>query len=183
MSISKDYSKVKQKPNLQANWTSFGKARSKFFNEFADETLKKQLAHSDLPESLLLLKQKFAGIQISSEYFFQVINFLCQGKESIEIENELKSIRFHVLLTGFIFIRRSINSGSTCIPWTELRTKISRMLINLGFSEKEFFHKKWKKWLLSIGSNGEQSHNQCIEKSIIIENNSLLYFDKFSSMY
>ena len=62
MSISKDFSEVKQKPNLQSVWTSFGTACSKFINEFADETLKKQLAHPALPESLLLLKQQFAEI-------------------------------------------------------------------------------------------------------------------------
>ena len=70
MSISKDFSKVKQKPNLQSKWTSFGTARSKFINEFADETLKNQLVHSDLPRSLLILKQQFAEVQIGSEYFF-----------------------------------------------------------------------------------------------------------------
>ena len=66
MSISKDFSKVKKKPNLQCDWTSFGTACSKFINGFADETLKKQLAHSDLPESLLLLNQQFTEIQIGS---------------------------------------------------------------------------------------------------------------------
>ena len=44
---SKDFSAVKQKPNLQSDWTSFGATRSKFINEFADETLKKQLAYPD----------------------------------------------------------------------------------------------------------------------------------------
>ena len=82
MSISKDFSEVKQKPHLQSNWTSFGTAYSKFINEFADETLKKQLAHSDLPESLLLLKQQFTEIQIGSEYFFQAMNFCTRARES-----------------------------------------------------------------------------------------------------
>ena len=82
MSISKDFSEVKQQPILQSDWISFGTTRSKFINEFADETLKKQLAHPALPESLLLLKQQFAEIQIGSEYFFQAMNFLCQGKEN-----------------------------------------------------------------------------------------------------
>ena len=94
MSISKDFSEVKQKPNLQSIWTSFGTACSKFINEFADETLKKQLAHSDLPESLLLLKQQFTEIQIGSEYFFQAMNFLCQSKGSTIKENELKVLVF-----------------------------------------------------------------------------------------
>ena len=116
MSISKDFSKVKQKTNIQSNWTSFGTARSKFINEFADETLKKQLAHTALPESLLLLKQQFNEIQIGSEYFFQAMNFLCQGKESTVKEYELKSIRFHVVLSGFLLIRRAVNFGSTCMP-------------------------------------------------------------------
>ena len=80
MSISKDFSEVKQKTNLQSNWTSFGTARSKFINEFADETLKKQLAHCDLPESLLLLKQQFAEIQIGSEYFFPGNEFFVPGQ-------------------------------------------------------------------------------------------------------
>ena len=75
MSISKDFSEVKQKPHLQSNWTSFGTAHSKFINEFADETLKKQLTNHALPESLILLKQQFAEIQIGSEYFFQTFNF------------------------------------------------------------------------------------------------------------
>ena len=105
MSISKDFSEVKQKPNLQSVWTSFGTACSKFMNEFADETLKKQLDHPALPGSLLLLKQQFAEIQIGSEYFFQAMNFLCQGKENTEKENELKSISFHVLLSGFLLMR------------------------------------------------------------------------------
>ena len=87
---------TKQKPNLQTKWTSFGTARYKFFNEFANESLKKQLAHFDLPESLLLLKQQFAEIQIGSEYFFQAMNFLCQAKKRTIRENELKSISFHV---------------------------------------------------------------------------------------
>ena len=78
MSISKDFSAVKQQPNLQSNWTSFGKTRSKFINEFADETLKKYIAHSALPESLLLLKQQFTEIQIGSEYFFHENSLLCQ---------------------------------------------------------------------------------------------------------
>ena len=179
MSISKDFSEVKQKPHLQSNWTSFGTAHSKFINEFADETLKKQLAHCDLPESLLLLKQQFTEIQIGSEYFFQAMNFLCQGKESTIKENELKSISFHVLLSGFLLMRRAVNSGSTCMPWTELRTQISKMLINSGFSEKFFSHENWKNWLLTISSNGEQSKHQSTEQPVIIENNSLLYFDKF----
>ena len=59
MSISKDFSEVKQKPNLRSTWTSFGRARSKFINEFADETLKNQLDYSDFPESLLILKQQY----------------------------------------------------------------------------------------------------------------------------
>ena len=139
MSISKDFSEVKQKTNVQSNWTSFGTARSKFLNEFADETLKTQLAKSNLPESLLLLKQQFTKIQIGSEYFFQAMSFLCQGKECTIKENELKSIRFDVLLSGFLLMRRAVNSGSTCIPWAELRTQISNVLINSGFSEKFFF--------------------------------------------
>ena len=179
MSISKDFSEVKQQPILQSDWISFGTTRSKFINEFADETLKKQLAHPALPESLLLLKQQFAEIQIGSEYFFQAMNFLCQGKENTEKENELKSISFHVLLSGLLLIRRAVNSGSTCMPWTELKTQISKMLINSGFSEKEFFHENWKKWLLTISSNGEQSKHQSTEQPVIIENNSLFYFDKF----
>ena len=109
MSISKDFSKVKQKYNLHSEWTSFGTACSKFLNRFADETLKKQLDHFDLPESLLMLKQQFTEIQISSEYFFQAINFLCQGKESTLKENELKSISFHVLLSGLLLMRRAVN--------------------------------------------------------------------------
>ena len=179
MSISKYYSEVKQKPNLQSNWTSFGTACSKFINEFADENLKKQLTYSDLPESILLLKQQFTEIQIGSEYFFQTMNFLCQGKESTIKGNELKSISFHVLLSGFLLMRRAVNSGSTCMPWTELRTQISKMLINSGFSEEFFFHENWKKWLLTISSSGEQSKYQSTEQPVIIENNSLLYFDKF----
>ena len=179
MSISKDFSEVKQKPNLQSDWTSFGTACSKFLNGFADETLKKQLAKSNLPESLLLLKKQFAEIQIGNEYFFQAINFLCQAKESTVKENELKSISFHVLLSGLLLMRRAVNSGSTCMPWTELRTQISKMLINSGFSEKLFSHENWKKWLLTISPNGEQSKHQSSEQTIIVENNSLLYFEKF----
>ena len=179
MSISKDFSEVKKKANLQSDWTSFGTACSKFINVFADENLKKQLAHSDLPESLLLLKQQFTEIQIGSEYFFQAMNFLCQGKESTIKENELKSISFHVLLSGFLLMRKAVNSGSTCIPWTELRTQISKLLINSGFSEKFFSHENWKNWLLTISSNGEQSKHQSTEQPVIIENNSLLYFEKF----
>ena len=45
MSISKDFSEVKQQPILQSDWISFGTTRSKFINEFADETLKKHIAH------------------------------------------------------------------------------------------------------------------------------------------
>ena len=179
MSISKDFSKVRQKTNFQSNWTSFGTARFKFFNEFADETLKKQLAHSDLPESLLLLKQQFAEIQIGSEYFFQAINFFCQNMDGIIKEKKLKSISFHVLLSGLLLMRRAVYLGSTCIPWTELRTQITKMLINSGFSEKELFHENWKKWLLKISSNSYQNNNQINEQPVIIENNSLFYFDKF----
>ena len=58
MSISKDFSEVKQKPNLQSVWTSFGTACSKFINEFADETLKKQLAGL-LNQSEVLVNSKF----------------------------------------------------------------------------------------------------------------------------
>ena len=65
------------------------------------------------------------------------------------------------------------------MPWTELRTQISKMLINSGFSEKLFFHENWKKWILTISSNGEQSEHQSTDQPVIIENNSLLYFDKF----
>ena len=154
MSISKHFSAVKQQQNLHSDWTSFGATRSKFINEFADETLKKHIAHPALPESLLLLKQQFAEIQIGSEYFFQAMNFLCQSKGSTIKENELKSISFHVLLSGFLLMRRAVNSGSTCMPWTELRTQISKMLINSGFSEKFLSHENWKKWLLTINSNG-----------------------------
>ena len=170
---------TKQKPNLQSKWTSFGTARYKFFNEFADDSLKKQLAHFDLPESLLRLKQQFAEILIGSEHFFQVMNFLCRSEERTIKENELKSISFHVLLSGFLLMRRAVNSGSTCMPWTELRTQISKMLINSGFSEKFFSHENWKNWLLTISSNGEQSKHQSTEQPVIVENNSLLYFDKF----
>ena len=179
MSICKDISDVKKKPNLQSKWTSFGTARSKFIKEFSDENIKKELGYFDLPETLLLLKQHFAEIQIGSEYFFQAMNFLCQGNERTIKENELKCISFHVLLTGLLLMRRAVNSGSTCIPWTELKTQISKMLINLGFSEKDFFHENWKKWLLSIGSNGEQSKHQSPVQPAIIENNSLLYFEKY----
>ena len=94
MSISKDFSKVKHKHNLNYKWTSFGTARSKFVNEFADEAIKKQIAQFDLPKSLLLLKQQFAEIHIGSEYFFQAINFLCRDKNSTIKDNELKSIFF-----------------------------------------------------------------------------------------
>ena len=52
MSISKDFLVVKQKPILKSDWTSFGATRSKFINEFADENLKKHIAHPALPESL-----------------------------------------------------------------------------------------------------------------------------------
>jgi len=179
MSISKDFSEVKQKPNLQSNWTSFGTARSKFINEFADETLNNQIVHSYLPRSLLMLKQQFNEIQIGSEYFSQAMNFLRQGKGGTFKENELKSISFHVLLSGFLLMRRAVNSGSTCMPWTELRAQISKMLINSGFSEKLFSHENWKKWLLTISSNGEQSKHQNVQQPVIVENNSLLYFDKF----
>ena len=82
MSISKDFSEVKQQPILQSDWISFGTTRSKFINEFADETLKKQLAHPALPESLLLLKQQFAEIQIGSEYFFQAMNFCARTRKT-----------------------------------------------------------------------------------------------------
>ena len=121
---------TKQKPNLQSKWTSFGTARYKFFNEFADESLKKQLAHFDLPESLLRLKQQFAEILIGSEHFSQIMNFLCRSEERAINENELKSISFHVLLSGLLLMRRAVILGSTCIPWTELRTQISKILIN-----------------------------------------------------
>ena len=179
MSISKDFSEAKHKHNLNYKWTSFGTARSKFVNEFADEDIKKQLVQFDLPESLLILKQQFAKIQIGSEYFFQTMNFLCKSKESTIKDNELKSISFHVLLSGLLLMRRAVNSGSTCLPWTELRTQISKMLMNSGFSEKEFFHENWKNWILSISSNCEKSKEQSTEKPAIIENNSLLYFDKY----
>ena len=53
MSISKDFSETKQKFIIKTNWTSFGTARYKFINEFADEKLKKNIALSDFPESLL----------------------------------------------------------------------------------------------------------------------------------
>ena len=146
MSISKDFSEVKQKPNLQSVWTTFGTACSKFMNEFADETLKKKLAHSDLPESLLLLKQQFTEIQIGSEYFFQAMNFLCQGRESTIKENELKSISFHVLLSGFLLMRSAANSGSTCSPGQNLELKYPKCSSIQGFPKSYFFMK--------IGKNG-----------------------------
>ena len=177
MSISKDFSEVKNKHNRHYKWTSFGTARSKFVNEFADDAFKKQLAQFDLPESLIILKQQFAEIQIGSEYFFQAMNFLCQSKENTIKENELNSISFHVLLSGFLLMRRAVNSGSTCMPWIELRTQISKMLINSGFSEKFFSHENWKNWILTISSNGEQNNHTSTEKPVIVENNSLLYFD------
>ena len=80
MSISKDFSVPKQKPILQSDWTSFGATRSKFINEFADETLKKHIAPPVLPESLLLLKQQFTEIQIGSEYFFPGNEFFAPGQ-------------------------------------------------------------------------------------------------------
>ena len=170
---------TKQIPKLQYNWTSFGTARSKFIKDYSDVTIKNKLGYSNFPESLLLLKQQFAEIQIGSEYFFQAMNFLCHAKKSTTRENELKSISFHVLLSGLLLMRRAVISGSTCMPWAELRTQISKMLINSGFSEKEFFHENWKIWLLSISSRGEQIKYQNAEQPAIIENNSLLYFDKF----
>ena len=173
---------TKQKPNLQTKWTSFGTARYKFFNEFANDTLKKQQHYSDLPGSLLLLKQQFSEIQIGSEYFFQAINFLSQGKERAQKVNELKSIRFHVLLSGFLLMRKAVNSGSTCMPWKELRNQISKMLINSGFSEKGFLHEDWKKWLLTTNSNGKQNKHQSNVQPVIIENNSLFYFQKSANL-
>ena len=170
---------TKQLPNLQHKWTSSGTARSKFIKEFSDVTIKNMLGYSDFPKSLLLLKQQFADIQIGSEYFFQAMNFLCQAKIRTIRENELKSISFHVLLSGLLLMRRAVISGSTCIPWAELRTQISKMLINSGFSEKEFFHENWKIWLLSISSRGDQIKYKNVEQPVIIENNSLLYLDKF----
>ena len=83
MSISKDFLEVKYEKNLDYKWTSFGTARSKFVNEFADEDIKRQLAQFDLPKSLLILKHQFAEIQIGSEYFFQAVNFLCNGIHKI----------------------------------------------------------------------------------------------------
>ena len=67
---------TKQMAKIQYKWTSFGTARSKFIKEFSDVSIKKMIGYSDFPESLLLLKQQFAEIQIGSEYFFQAMNFL-----------------------------------------------------------------------------------------------------------
>ena len=179
MSISKDFSVVKQNPILQTDWTSFGTTRFKIIDKVEDENLKNKLAQPALPESLLLLKHQFKEIQIGSEYFFQAINFLCQRKESTEKENEMKSISFHVLLSGLLLMRKAVNSGSTCMPWTELKTQIAKMLINSGFTEKEFLHDNWKKWFMTISSNGKLNNLQGTEKTVIIENKSLFYFEKF----
>ena len=178
MSISKDFNVFKQKLVLQSDWTSFGTTRSKFLNEVEDETLEKQLGYPVLPKSLLLLKQQFMEIQIGSEYFYQAMNFLCQANKISEKENILKSLNFHVLLSGLLLMRKTVNSGSNCMPWTELKTQISKILIDSGFSEKEFFHENWKKWLLTISWNGEQNKYESTEKQVIIENNSLLYFER-----
>ena len=78
--IVKDFSKVELRSDVKSKWTSFGTARYKFINQFADDNLKKQLTQSDLPESFLLLRKQFAEIQIGSEYFFQTINFLSHIK-------------------------------------------------------------------------------------------------------
>ena len=137
MSISKDFSGGKQKPNLQSDWTSFGTACSNFINGFADETLKKQLAHSDLPESLLLLKQQFTEIQIGSEYFFQALDYLCLGESVQKKRTEAASLRLHVQLSGLLLMRKAVISGSTCLPWSELQFQIKAILLQTGFFEKE----------------------------------------------
>ena len=61
------------------------------------------------------------------------------------------------------------------MPWTELRTQISKMLINSGFSEKELFHENWKKWLLKISSNSYQNNNQINESLVMTGVDKLLY--------
>ena len=81
---------TKQIPKLQYNWTSFGTARSKFIKDYSDVTIKNKLGYSNFPESLLLLKQQFAEIQIGSEYFFQAMNFLCHAKK-LEVNQQNKN--------------------------------------------------------------------------------------------
>ena len=87
------------------------------------------------------------------------MNFLCHAKKSTIKENELKSISFHVLLSGLLLMRRAVNSGSTCMPWIELRTQISKMLINSGFQKRNFS--------LKIGKNGFCQSAQKVKKARI----------------
>ncbi len=179
MSISKDYTQTSEQPIMPSGWTSLGTARSKFAEQFADDTLKNQLALPVLSDSLLKLKQQFSEIQIGSEYFFQVFDFLHWAEGSSTKDNETENMRFHVLLTGILLMRKATNSGSTCLPWTELQSQISTMLTNSGFSGKKYSQENWKNWLLSFCKTREEDEELSAGNSIFTENNSLLYFNKF----
>ena len=52
------------------------------------------------------------------------------------------------------------------------------MLLKSGFSVTENSPDEWQNWLLTVCGTGSESDVLCFEKTIIKENNSLLYFNK-----
>ena len=165
-------------PILPSEWTTAGTARSRFAEASVDGSLKKQIVAPALTESLQRLRQQFAEIQLGSEYFFQALDFLRWGDANHTNESEATNLCFHVRLSGLLLMRKAAISGSTCLPWTELQTQISSMLLKSGFSVTENSPDEWQNWLLTVCGTGSESDVLCFEKTIITENNSLLYFNK-----
>ena len=137
-------------PILPSEWTTAGTARSRFAEASVDGSLKKQIVAPALTESLQRLRQQFAEIQLGSEYFFQALDFLRWGDANHTNESEATNLCFHVRLSGLLLMRKAAISGSTCLPWTELQTQISSMLLKSGFSVTENSPDEWQNWLLTV---------------------------------
>jgi len=129
---------------LPFEWTTAGTARSRFAELSVDDALKKQIVAPALTESLQRLRQQFAEIQVGSEYFFQALDFLRWGDVNHTNESEATNLCFHVRLSGLLLMRKAAISGSTCLPWTELQTQISSMLLKSGFSVTENSPDEWQ---------------------------------------
>ncbi len=178
MSSLTDSSELTRPSLISSGWTTAGTARTRFAKESTDDTLKVQIAAPVLTESLQRLRQQFSQIQLGSEYFFQALDYLCSGESVQKKETEAATLRLHVQLSGLLLMRKAVISGSTCLPWSELQFQIKAILLQTGFFEKEISPDEWRKWLLTSSGTEEGSEGFCAEKSIFVENNSLLYFKK-----
>ncbi|MBC8259693.1 MAG: exodeoxyribonuclease V subunit alpha [SAR324 cluster bacterium] len=157
-------------------WSTAGTARTRFAEADVDGTLQEQIGTPFLTESLQNLRNQFADIQLGSEYFFQALELLRWQGMTPAGKSESRSLRFHVQLTALLLMRKAVISGSTCIPWHEMKSQISAMLKICGFAESILATAEWRRWLLSLGSSDTAVAET--GASVFVENNSLLYFNK-----